>query len=66
MLPLGLCSRAATETEGTVISTTLRRGAVTVAIDVLRQMVATLPREHAEIAEAWGLLGRAQRGWPRN
>lgn len=39
----------------------IERGAVTVAIDVLRQMVATLPREHAEITEAWGLLGRAHK-----
>lgn len=37
----------------------IETGALTAAIDMLRQLLATLPAQHAEAAEASGLLGRA-------
>lgn len=37
----------------------IETGAITPAIDMLRQLLATLPAQHEEAAEAWGLLGRA-------
>jgi len=39
----------------------IEQGAVVVAIDVLRQMIATLPSGDAEAIEACGLLGRAHK-----
>lgn len=39
----------------------IESGQVVPAIAMLRQLLATLPREHAEVAEAWGLLGRAHK-----
>src|SRR3990167_4021378 len=37
----------------------IETGALTAAIDMLRQLLATLAAQHAEAAEASGLLGRA-------
>lgn len=39
----------------------IERGMASVAIDVLQQLLAALPRDHAEVPEAWGLLGRAHK-----
>lgn len=39
----------------------IETGQVVPAIAMLRQLLATLPRGHDEIAEAWGLLGRAHK-----
>ena len=36
-------------------------GMPSAAIDLLRQLLASLPRQHDELAEAWGLLGRAHK-----
>ncbi|MEK8050952.1 trypsin-like peptidase domain-containing protein [Ideonella sp. DXS22W] len=37
----------------------IETGATTAALDMLRQLVARLPKGDAEAAEAWGLIGRA-------
>ncbi|HEY9063852.1 MAG TPA: serine protease [Burkholderiaceae bacterium] len=39
----------------------IETGAATAAVDVLKQLLARLPSEHAEWTEAWGLLGRAHK-----
>ncbi|MEO8122679.1 MAG: serine protease [Burkholderiales bacterium] len=37
----------------------IETGSATAAIDMLRQLLAMLPKQHEEAVEAWGLLGRA-------
>lgn len=37
----------------------IETGAATAALDMLRQLIARLPKGDAEAAEAWGLVGRA-------
>lgn len=39
----------------------IETGAATAALAMLRQLLATLPKGHAETAEAWGLVGRASK-----
>lgn len=39
----------------------IETGAATAALAMLRQLLATLPKGHAEVAEAWGLIGRASK-----
>lgn len=37
----------------------IETGSATAAIDMLRQLLLKLPKQHEEAVEAWGLLGRA-------
>lgn len=39
----------------------IETGAATAALAMLRQLLASLPKGHAEAAEAWGLIGRASK-----